>query len=193
MTEHFSQRSRITIFYSLFATMLVVGAVLCVVGPGLFASAIEASYASPGNASAEYAAYDLGGRAVRLIKTVEELNQATSARHCILFVNCEWNVNVMVARRPFGDFAVWAATNTDYQVITVTLDGHGKGDLWNAIQSLWQKNSISAGGLKTYGGAGRVVWFQKGRVADYAWYFEAPTVDKLKARTKAAFRSTSDS
>ena len=52
-----------------------------------------------------------------------------------------------------------------------------------------RSNEIDVGGLKTYGGAGRIIWLEDGRVLDYEWCFEfLNEPSQLKARSRNAFQ-----
>jgi len=86
---------------------------------------------------------------------------------------------------------VWLPPSNDNpacKAITFKIDAESKDEMWYTLQDLRKNNSIPPGNMKTYGGAGRVVWFKDGRVADYAWCTELLEMDKLKSRTKDAFQ-----
>ncbi len=170
--------------YSAFATLLLVGVAAFKVPQALRPMHAKSARVATNEPSRENS---FSSKAVRRIQTIAEWNECTSARHCVLFVNCDWNTDMVMFRQPFSEFADWCRDNTDYQTIAVTIDGESKCALWNALQELWQNNDISPGGLKTYGGAGRVVWFSNGRVVDHAWCVDVERLDKLKARSHDAF------
>jgi len=180
-----SQQSRVALFYTIFAVMLAAGIALTVIGPRLFTIGTTTP---PEMTPVQPTDGDFNSNAVRIITNTDDWNAAIASGRCVLFVNCDWNVAMVAFRQPFSDFAAWSNDNTDYKTISITLDADSKDEMWHTIQDLWQDNSISPGGLKTYGGAGRVVWFNDGQVIDYAWCTEVLEVDKLKSRTKDAFQ-----
>lgn len=187
MAPHFSQRMRIASFYAFFAALFFAGIALIAVDIDSFvidaigSRELQAALPAPQNRN------DFESEAVRVVTGADELNAAIAAGRCVLFVNCDWNVEIFAFRWPFSEFAAWAEVNASFKTISVKLDAGEQGKLWNAVQSLWEANDISPGGLKTFGGAGRVVWFQDGRVVDYAWCMEVSAINELRARTAHAF------
>lgn len=185
MTEYVSQQQRIVFFYLIIVALFVSGIAISATGQWLFSSGItlEARKETP-------ALQRTPNSAVLHIATADELRSATAGGRCILFVDCDWNERPILFRRPLTDFADWCSKNTDYKVLSVKLadsQADSQDELWAAIQELWQRYAISPGGMKTMGGAGRVVWFNEGRVVDYAWCWEVGDKSKLESRTKDAF------
>lgn len=179
-----SQLSRISLFYTIFAIMFAAGIALTMFGPGL----ITTGTPPPNMPPVEPPDGDFNSNAVRSITNIDDWNAAIASGRYVLFVNCDWNIAMVAFRQQFSDFAAWSSDNTNYRTISVKLDADSKDNMWHAIQDFWQHNSISPGGLKTYGGAGRVVWLNDGRVVDYAWCTEILDLDRLKTRTRNAFR-----
>jgi hypothetical protein len=185
MPEPRSQRSRVALFYSVFAGMFVVGIVIVLFGPSVFPFGHTTSSTLASQKSTKDA---LTNNPIREITTTDDWKAATATGRCILFVDCVWNPEVVAFRRRFSEFAAWSNENTDYKTIRVTMDPDLKDELSQTIQILWKDNSIARGGMKNYGGAGRVVWFDHGRLIDYAWCMELLDANALKSRTTAAFR-----
>lgn len=185
MVDSTTQRPRIATLYLTFATMFVIGIALSVIEPGLFSVGsrtlldVTRVQATDG---------DLNNDAVQIITTTDEWKAAIASGRCVLFVDCDWNVAVVAFRRSFADFASWSRDNANHKAITFKVDADSKDEMWHAIQDLWKDNSISPGSMKTYGGAGRVVWFKESRVVDFAWCMEVFEMDTLKSRTKDAFQ-----
>lgn len=124
---------------------------------------------------------------VRIITTAGALRESLSTGQTILFVDCDWNGEVAAFRIPFASFADWCEENTSIQTLSTKIDSESKDELWHALQEMWRDNRILEGGLKNYGGAGRVVWFRDGQVVDHAWCSEVHAVEQLQARTRQAF------
>lgn len=187
MTPRFSQRIRILIFYIFFAALFFAGIALLAVTPDWLVIHAKASRNPPQSLPPPNRS-DFDSEAVRVVTSAEELHAAIAAGRRVLFVNCDWNPEIFAFRRPFSDFADWAEANASFKTISVKLDADEQGKLWNVVQAIWKANGISPGGLKTFGGAGRVVWFEDGRVVDYAWCMEVSEIGDLRARTVRAFR-----
>jgi hypothetical protein len=190
MRKPVAQRSRIALFYSVFAILFSLGFVLTVIGPGHFSIGATALHQK---SAKQFAIHGFTSEAVRRITTPEELHTATSTGRCVLFVDCDWNGHMVMFRRPFSDLAEWANSNTDYKTITVKLDSSSldtasPDPMWGTLHQLWDANSIGFGAMKTLGGAGRVVWFKDGKVVDHAWCFEVQEFDQLKSRTESGLR-----
>ena len=124
---------------------------------------------------------------VQIVATADALRDSLSTGQSILFVDCDWNGDVMAFRFPFAAFATWCEQNSSMQTLSVKVDSESKDELWHALQQMWRDHRIYEGGLKNYGGAGRVVWFRDGQVVDYAWCSEVHSLGQLKARTSKAF------
>ena len=185
MFESVSQQLRIVLFQSVFVVLFAIGLTLCVFGPSLLTIDTTTSRAiSPGHPTNN----DFADNAIRIVTTPNELKAATSVGRCILFVNCDWNSDMVQFRKPFSDFAAWSSKSTDYKTITVKLDGNSQDEMWDTIQLLWKNNSILPGSMKTHGGAGRVVWFKDGNVVDHAWCIEVMELYELKSRSKEALQ-----
>ena len=117
-----------------------------------------------------------------------------TGRH-ILFVDCDWNVEMVLFRRTFSAFADWCREETNYRSVSVKMIAYPDDEfstaakLSTAVQELMRSNEIFQGGLKTYGGAGRIIWLEDGRVLDYEWCHEfLNDATKLKARSRNAFQ-----
>jgi len=127
------------------------------------------------------------------ITSYSEWESATRNSRCILFVDCEWNANIVLFRQPFAKFAEWCAATSNNRPLTMMIDSDDTtNDVWKICQDLWRANNIAPGAMKTYGGAGRVVWIDRGQVVDYAWCTElmdddVRDIDILKTRTANAF------
>lgn len=178
MLPDLRQKYRIAILCSVFAVLLATGICLTIVAPP---RPIPLPKVEP-----------IHG-AVRTLASAADLSDATSAGQTILFVNCDWNVEVALFRDSFYEFAIWCRNNTAYLPASVTLhvngDDYDEDEVWSAIQEIWNVNHIDTGTLKTLGGGGRVVWFEGGEIRDYAWYSEVTDVADLIERTEFAFDS----
>lgn len=124
---------------------------------------------------------------VRMITSSAALRDSLATGQSIFFVDCDWNGGVAAFRSPLATFAAWSEQNNNIQTLSVKIDSESQGELWDTLQQMWRDNRIPPGGLKNFGGAGRVVWFRDGQVVDYAWCTEVLSVEQLKARTANAF------
>ncbi len=164
-----SQTARITLLGAVSATLLATGAFLMRVPDG--------AAASPPNPDS----------AAFVISKAAELRTVTATGQVVLFVDCPWNGDVVGFREPFREFAGWCRNETSIRPATVMLDADNQDALWQALQALWSNLRVSAGGLKNYGGAGRVVWFEDGVVRDIAWCHHLQDVAGIKERTRDVF------
>ena len=128
------------------------------------------------------------------IATRTQWDSAAKHKRLVVFVDGDWNSNVVMFRQPFEQYALWCQTDTDVVTSTMLIDAKDTtNDVWNICEQLWRSNNIDPGSLKTFGGAGRVVWIEQGQVVDYAWCWELLNHDDiddigmLKVRTKDAF------
>lgn len=183
MFEAISQRQRILLFYAFFVALFFVGLFLSTVGPG-FSIPFRTSHQMPSLQTEEN---DSNGGSVRIISSLAEWQSTVAAGRCILFVDCDWNEAMVAFRKPFSEFADLRRDNTDYRLMSVKLDVESQDELWITVQELWERYDIPPGGLKTFGGAGRVVWLDQGRVKDFAWCTEVFDVSKLGSRSQRAF------
>ena len=68
-----------------------------------------------------------------------------------------------------------------------------QNDVWRICDELWRLNLIDPGGLKNYGGAGRILWVEDGKVVDYDWcealtdFSDLENFDALEMRTRSNF------
>jgi hypothetical protein len=145
-------------------------------------------------ATAMVAHYFFGRDPITHITTRSEWDAAMESDRCIVFVDGEWNVDMVAFRQPYAKFAEWCQSHIDARALTMLIDSDNTtNDVWSICNELWRMNSINPGGLKNYGGAGRVLWINKGQVVDYAWcmelinYEDIENIDTLKARTQNAF------
>jgi hypothetical protein len=129
------------------------------------------------------------------IATRTEWDEAIANDRCVVFVDGDWNSEMVAFRKPFAKFADWCRASTDVRTLTMLIDADDTtGDVWNICQQIWMTNDIHQGGLKTYGGAGRVLWINRGQIVDYAWCKELTddtdieNIDALKTRTRKAFK-----
>ena len=128
------------------------------------------------------------------ITTHAEWDVAIKRRNCVLFVDGDWNIDIVAFRRPFAKFAWWCYADATARAITMKIDSDDtSNDVWSICDTLWSSNEIHPGGLKNFGGAGRVVWLKNGNVVDYAWCMElmqrneVETIALLQKRTRKAF------
>lgn len=112
---------------------------------------------------------------------------------CVVFVDGGWNAEVVAFRKPFHEFARRRGPNGSIRLLTMTIDADDTGnDVWRICERIYRDYDIPQGGLKNFGGAGRVLWISNGRVVDYAWCKELlasnqnETVDELNDRTQRA-------
>jgi hypothetical protein len=129
------------------------------------------------------------------ITTRSEWDAAISNDQCIVFVDGDWNTEMVAFRRPFARFADWCQDHTEVRALTMLIDADVRtNDVWSICDRLWEKNDIDKGGLKNLGGAGRVLWIHHGQVVDYAWCNEVmndndiENIDALKTRTRKVFK-----
>jgi hypothetical protein len=124
---------------------------------------------------------------VREIVSRKEWNAATRRGRVVLFVDGHWNQDMVQFNRKYAEFAQGHRSHSRLRTLRMTIDSNAKNEVWTICQELWRVNSISQGGLKNYGGAGRVVWLDNGRVVDHAWCNELFARDALNERTRRAF------
>ncbi len=106
-----------------------------------------------------------------------------------LFVDCDWNSLMVAFRGPFSSFADWSRDETAYQPASVKMIAFSDDDLSVAVQDFLRSNGISTQGMKTYGGAGQILWLENGRLLDSADCGEfLRDVPNLKTRTQQVFR-----
>jgi len=186
MSEPFSQRSRVILLYTGFVACFGVGVVIGqwsvpLVGPE---SATTAEPQTPGpRGECEFS------ESVHIVKTLDDWDALLQNGRHVLFVDCDWNVAMVAFRRPFSKFSDWCREETNYRSASVKMIASGDHELSKATQDLMRSNGIFLGGMKTYGGAGRVIWLEDGRVLDYEWCHELLNdPSKLKARSRKAFR-----
>lgn len=181
MTDSLSQPCRIALVYSLCAVLLIVGATVYPLSAA-FAPRSGSLFNAVGQPRAD------GGQAgVQQVKSADEWGSAVSFGQTVLFVNCEWHIDVVAYRRVFREFGASSQENMECRAVSVTVDPDGQDELWPILQSLWAQLRIDHG-MKLLGGAGRIVWFDNGQVVDYALWFEVPDVESLRQRTKMAFQ-----
>jgi hypothetical protein len=123
------------------------------------------------------------------IHSFDEWKSALTTGRFVLFVDGEWNIETAVFRPVFDPFADWCRQNAEFQADSVEMIAHSDDELSHAAQEMMRSNRIGMGGLKTYGGACRVIWLEDGRVLDYAWCWEVRELEQLKTRSKSAFSS----
>ena len=144
--------------------------------------------------SAVVAHYFVRPDPITKITSRSEWISAIKHDRCVVFVDGDWNIDMVAFRKPFSKFAVWCESRTDTHALTLKIDPADKtNDVWNICDELWHTHNIKRGGLKNYGGAGRVLWIDKGQIVDYAWCMELmddgdiDNISALKTRTRNAF------
>lgn len=128
------------------------------------------------------------------IHTRAEWKAAIGKGRCLLFVEGDWNILVAAFKEPHARFANWCVAKTNIRPLRIRIDPNDiENDAFHICDELWKANNISSGGLKTLGGAGRLVWMENGKVVDYAWCWEVmdkenpASIELLKQRTLKAF------
>jgi hypothetical protein len=136
----------------------------------------------------------LGLDPVTYIATRADWDAAIKHNRCVVFVDGDWNGDMVLFRRPYTKFAEWCQDQPDIAALAMKIDPNDEtDDVWKICDELWTTNRISRGGLKNYHGAGRVVWIDHGKVVDHAWCMELvdeheiDNIDRLIARTRNAF------
>lgn len=137
------------------------------------------------------------------IRTRSEWTTATQRGNCILYVNCEWNIDVVVFGKSFSQFCESSMRNADVQPLEILLRADEQSsDGWQICENLWISNGLYSGGLKNLNGAGRIVWLKDGKVVDSCWYSDIAIAagnyssasqviqnQQLRERTAMAFRN----
>ena len=146
-------------------------------------------------AAAIGAHYFLGPDPVTYIATRADWDAAIEHNRCVVFVDGDWNGDMVLFRRPYTKFAEWSQDQPDIVALAMKIDPNNEtNDAWKICDELWTTNRISRGGLKNYHGAGRVIWIDHGKVVDHAWCMELmgddeiENIDKLMTRTRNAFK-----
>ncbi len=181
-----SQHARIVLFYVSFAALFAVGMVgLFYCGKSCTTAPFDGFRDGP---SASVVADHFVGPAVQTVDSPNDWKSLIAAPHCILFVDCPWNAEIAAYRvGPFPKFASWCRMNSDYVPVRVNVDDELRSPIAKLLQAVLKSADIPSGGLKTLGGAGRVIWMEKGRVRDYAWWHEVPDSPRLIRRTQSLF------
>lgn len=140
-------------------------------------------------------AYLLGQRG----RTVEITSKAGWDSLCrsgrsVVFVDGDWNMDIVMFRKTFDKFAAWCGSNPVVKPARLQIDPNDRdNEVWAICQGIWAQYGISLGGLKNFGGAGRVLWVDRGTIVDFAWCQELvdsadrSNVEILVARTRRAF------
>lgn len=176
------ERSRIVAVYCLLAALPTLGLLFSVAGRGF--AVVE--WPEPVNGVS--ADDELAAVGVRTIDSVDDWNRVGMRGTRILFVDCDWNLDVAVFRQTVADYAAQAGSRVDLQIVRVRIDADNtKTALFDRVCQLWRENGIHPGGMKNFGGAGRVVWLVDGHVLDYAWGHDIASVKDFQRRTIRAF------
>jgi hypothetical protein len=125
---------------------------------------------------------------IATISTVDEWRASLTSGQRIVFVDGEWNSEIVAFRKPFGSFGGWCLSETNYQPRVLALVPDDNDPLFQELQRFFKAQKTETCGLKTYGGGGRVLWLENGRLVDVAWWNEVGSEATLKSRTQVAFR-----
>lgn len=113
MSRQITQEWRVALFYSIFALFFGSGIAINVWGPTLGIGTADPPI------TCETSISHFTSDAVWRIETSEEFRAEISSGRCVLFVDCEWNFDVVAFRRPFAEFAAWCRQNTDYKTLSL--------------------------------------------------------------------------
>jgi hypothetical protein len=179
VSQH-SQRIRIAALWGFLIVLFVVGVSLT---PIFHSTTPQSQFAD----EVDPLQHDFDSDAVRLLTTAADWDASLKSGQAILFVNCDWHITVVGFRQQFSAFADWCNSHTAYITVSAKVDPDAEDVIWGKLQTLWKTNSISQGGIRDYGGAGRVVWFDDGSVVDHAWCHDLFTPGTIEARTRKLF------
>jgi hypothetical protein len=178
------ERSRIVAVYCLLAALPLLGLLLCVTGRGWAAIDWEQALSSPS------AKDELAAAGVRTIDSVDGWNRTVMQGQRILFVDGPWNFDSAVIRRLITDNSSHFGDRIETPVVRVEIDAeYPNTALFGRLSQFWRENSIHPGGMKNFGGGGRVVWLVDGKVVDYAWGHEILGLNDFQQRTAIAFQT----
>lgn len=104
----------------------------------------------------------------------------------VVFLNCEWNMEVVKYRHVFARFAPRRRSEANYNVAIVMMDENDKDEVSQLACRLVNSSQI-AYGLKTLYGAGLVLWLKDGKVVENDWCPEYPNEQSLLDRTAKLF------
>ena len=112
----------------------------------------------------------------------------------MLFVDGNWNPEMEAFRKPFEDFSKFANSH-GISTLTISIDPDLEDESWEICQKLWGQigDGKKQHGLKHFGGAGRIVWLDNGKILDYDWcafltnWDNIDDIDWITNRTNAAF------
>lgn len=127
-----------------------------------------------------------GPRRPEVITSAEAFDAAIAKGKSVLFVDCPWNHEVKLLELKFNKFAESVSPQEDFRILTIDLDDE-HDSTWRRLATLWKQNDIELGGLKNLNGAGRIVWFQDGKVVDYEWGMNLDE-KALRERTEKAWK-----
>ncbi len=102
----------------------------------------------------------------------------------VLFVDADFNG--FTNQGIYEPFCRWF--HRKYGRDTLVIDTTpGEGEPWEIAQEIWRDHHVFTGGYKTFGGAGQVVWIDRGVVIDNAFIMDFVHLSELQSRTEKVF------
>ena len=103
MSDLVSQRWRVVLIYSAFGLLFCTGILLmCVPDKQRPSSDFRQRFLN----------------SVRVVASLDGWNSILHSGRYIIFVDCDWNGDIVAFRAPFSEFADWCWDETDYQPIS---------------------------------------------------------------------------
>jgi len=177
------------VFLAVFGTMLVVGTCVSAVAILRGGRPLHVfAYAPPD--------YRLDGKLVKRIETAESFRGMLNGGDYLLFVDCDWNSDVLKSHPHFETLAVWCTETAICEPVSVFIKGSdfdsglGTTGVQRELEHfLYVRNELEGGGIKLMGGAGRIVWIRDGELVDSGWHWDLADLSAMKQRTRQAFAS----
>lgn len=112
-------------------------------------------------------------------------------RKLILFVDCDWNIGVVLGRKQFADFSYWCRDRGDCVAVTFKIDANDpSNDVLIIANRLWESvDPPLRHAYKNANGAGRIAWISDGKIVETRIYSEESylTAEDLEILTILTF------
>jgi hypothetical protein len=129
-------------------------------------------------------------RKMRTIVTPDDLDNMLSTRHAVVFVDVDWSVQSVLARRRVCEFIeAWNRESPESTVAFFRLDvTEQEGEFWSAVRN-WSRQQSVSGFMSA--GAGSLIWLSSGKVEHSLLNARAVKTPELIETTHKTFNETS--